>query len=434
MQVASPLLFVAAAVVLTAQAPPALQPPLKTTTTAVVIDLVAHDNHGQPVLDLTRDDFELKEDGVRQRIQLCTLIQAGAKATGQPAEAAPGVAPELARALPPPDAPAVTALLFDRLSPEVRPLAHRAALAYLDTLGQGRDYAGVFLADLDLHTFQPFTTDREALRTALDKVAMAAPSNLDPKALRAANGRVDLLDPSVSPTADAETAGSGAADPLQRQHVLEQMDPTDRMLAEMEWRLEQGYQRMLSESQGEATVAGLRDVIHAFGLAPGRKSIMYFSEGVTVTSRVKSLFDEVIEEANAANVTVYAIDAAGLRVHSEEAAAKRSIDVAGSQGVGDIDRDANQPFTRELERQEQVLSSRPAAAMGRLANETGGFLLDNTNNLAAGVARMEQERSSYYLLLYESTNPKHDGTYRDVDVKLKRRGIRIRARSGYIAR
>ncbi len=49
---------------------------------------------------------------------------------------------------------------------------------------------------------------------------------------------------------------------------------------------------------------------------------------------------------------------------------------------------------RRLERQEQMLTSRPTAVLGRLAKETGGFLLENTNDLGAGVARMKVERTT----------------------------------------
>ena len=42
-----------------------------------------------------------------------------------------------------------------------------------------------------------------------------------------------------------------------------------------------------------------------------------------------------------------------------------------------------------------MLSSRPTAILNRLARETGGFLLENTNDLGAGVARMQLERTTY---------------------------------------
>jgi hypothetical protein len=111
------------------------------------------------------------------------------------------------------------------------------------------------------------------------------------------------------------------------------------------------------------------------------------------------MFAALIQEANRNNVSFYTVDAAGLRVHSEEAQVARNVDLAGAQGLGDARRNSG-AWTKDLERQEQILSSRAGAVLGRLAMETGGFLLENTNDLAAGVARMQQDRSTYYLLGY----------------------------------
>jgi VWFA-related protein len=119
-------------------------------------------------------------------------------------------------------------------------------------------------------------------------------------------------------------------------------------------------------------------------------------------------------------------------VNSQEAAVGREVNVAGAQGIGDLTR-GNGPFTRDLERQEQVLSSPASAVLGRLATDTGGFLVANTNDLAAGVARMQRERTTYYLLAYQPTNATLDNTFRRVAVKVKRRNVSVRARPGYVA-
>ena len=428
-----------------AQGPLPPQTPLRAETTAVVIDVVAQDSHGRPVLDLSADEFELREGNVSQQIQQCILIHpnaAGGNDVQRPAAASSQAANAsalptaglqgAARRAPLPNTPSVTAILFDRLSAEVRPLARRAALSYIDTLEPSKDYAGVFLADLSMVTLQPFTNEGSLLRAGIDKAAMWAPSNLRIEGqLTATSTQAQQLDPTTSPTAGAESPG-GAVTPLERKHRLDAMNPGDHQLAVMELRMEEGYQRLLIELQGQGTVAGLRAVVDALALAPGRKSLLYFSEGIVVTARTKAFFEALIQQANRANVTVYAVDAAGLRVHSREAEVARNVAVAAAQGVGDVERDSG-PWTRDLEKQEQVLTSRPTAAMGRLAAETGGFLLDNTNDLAAGVTRMRLERLNYYLLLYESTNLRRDGTYRTVTVKVKRHGVRIRARAGYIA-
>jgi VWFA-related protein len=410
----------------------------KTTTAGVLIDVTVLDRNGQPILDLKPDEFELAEDGVNQHILSATLVR------GSAAQPAPAVS---AVAQPAPTAPAttaaeqgpgsvagpvVTAILFDRLSPEARPLAHKAALAYIATLSPASDYAGVFLADIALKTFQPFTTQQENLRRAIDQIASTAPTNLNPEAERArSRSNTQGLDPSAPVTAGAEYADNyvSVAD---REHRLANMAPDQRLLAELELRMEQSYGQFLAESEGQASLAGLRSVVDAMAALQGRKTILYFTENLPITSRLKPRFDALIGRANRANITVYPVDAAGLRVHSSEAELARKVNLAGAQSLGDATR-PDGPYTKELERQEQLLSSRPTASLGRLAKETGGFLLENTNDLAAGVARMKLERTTYYLLAYQSTNTALDGSFRRVSVKVKRSKATLRARSGYVA-
>ena len=165
-------------------------------------------------------------------------------------------------------------------------------------------------------------------------------------------------------------------------------------------------------------------------MLPGRKSILYFSEALPLTDAVKPKFEALIQEANRNNISFYAVDAAGLRVHSEEGRLARTVEVAGAQGIGDVQRDRG-AWTKDIERQSDLLSSQ--VSLGRLAKETGGFLIDNTNDLTTGVARMQQERTSYYLLGYEPRNTASDGKFRRVNVKVKRPRVTVRARPGYVA-
>jgi VWFA-related protein len=422
----------------------AQQPPVKTTTTGVVVDVTIVDGKGNPVLDLTPDEFELSEDGARQRIVSVTLVHGAlvrplnANEAGGLQAGGPPAAPESAARAGRPQAaftPSVTAILFDRLSPESRALARRAALAYVSTLTPPHDYAGVFLADLSLRTFQPFTNQQERLARAVDLVSATAPANTSPSA-EAESKRVYGLDPNLSPTAGAESAGGGFGTITEREHKLVEMqrlgDYSEWLMQQMELRMREGYQRVLAELDGQASLAGLTAVVSSFGALPGRKSILYFTENLPITDRLKPKFDALIGEANRANITVYPVDAAGLRVHSKDAELSRNVAVAGAKGLGDEQREQG-AWTKELEKQAEMLTSRPTAVLGRLAKETGGFLLENTNDLGAGVARMQQERTTYYLLAYQPTNTKLDGTFRKVSVKVKRPKVAVRARPGYLA-
>jgi VWFA-related protein len=436
---ARPIILFATLIAATGQTQPQPErPAVRTTTSGVIIDVSVVDSKGQPVLDLQPADFQLSEEGKSQRLVSVTLVKGGAAraladrpgatATADRNESVPSdVAAPLAGTT---SAPTVTAILFDKLSPETRPSARLAAHEYLSTLSSPGDYVGIFLADLNLVTFHPFTTDVKSLRRAIDRLAATAPANIDSEQFR--SRRASALDPNQPPTAGAESGSPGWVTAAERNRRVAEMDMVEKMMAMMELRMEQGYRQMLAEYSGQASIAGLRSIIEGLRALEGRKSVVYFTESLSITSQQKGKFETLIGEANRANVTFYPVDALGLRVHSEEAKLSRNVTLAGAQGIGDSQRDPG-PWTKELERQEQLLVSRLTAVLDRLAKETGGFLIENTNNLAAGVARMQQERTTYYLLGYEPTNATADGKFRRVTVKVNRRNVIVRARPGYLA-
>ena len=69
-----------------------------------------------------------------------------------------------------------------------------------------------------------------------------------------------------------------------------------------------------------------------------------------------------------------------------------------------------------------------------LADNTDGTSLINTNNIDGGLQRIVDDLSSYYLFGYYSTNTKLDGRFRNITVRVKRPGVRVRARRGYRGR
>jgi VWFA-related protein len=419
------------------------QPITRTTTTGVLIDVTVLDRKGQPVLDLRPEEFELSEEGKRQQITGVSLVHGGvsravagtAVAATQPSPSpvsAPAADAARAADAVPDDTPSVTAIIFDRLTNDMRPLAHRAARAHVASMSSPRDYTGVFLADTSLRTFASFTNNTDDLRAAVDRLGVTPAANVSPEAERATYSLVQTvpIDPNQPVTASAES-GAGWVNSAERQKHLESGGPQAALLL-MQLRMLETFRPLLEEFHGHASLAALRAVVGAMATLPGRKSILYFSEALPLTDAVKPKFEALIHEANRNNITFYAVDAAGLRVHSEEARVGRNVDVAGSQGIGDADRGSG-AWTKDIERQSDLLSSRPAAVLGRLAKETGGFLIDNTNDLTSGFARMQQERTTYYLVGYQPTNTAADGKFRRVSVKVKRPRVIVSARPGYVA-
>lgn len=422
----------------------AQQPPItRTTTTGVLIDVSVVDRQGRPVVDLRPEEFELEEDGKRQHITMVSLVHGGvSRAVAAPAGSAsrpspvPPAAPPTDAARPidalPDNSPIVTAIVFDRLTHEARGWAHRAALAHVASMSSPRDYAGVFLADTQLTAFARFTNNVETLRAAVDRLGGTPSTNVSPEAERASYSRaLGRVDPNSPVTPGAESA-IGWINPAERERYLQTADRAELVFRLMELRMFETFRPLLEEYHGQASLASLRAVVGSMAMLPGRKSILLFAESLPLTDTVKPKFEALIHEANRHNITFYAVDAAGLRVHSEEAKVARNVDLAGAQGLGDVQRGEG-AWTKDLERQSDVLSSRIALALGRLANETGGFVIDNTNNLTAGFARMQQERTTYYLLAYQPANAAADGKFRKVKVKVKRSGVTVRARPGYVA-
>ena len=68
-----------------------------------------------------------------------------------------------------------------------------------------------------------------------------------------------------------------------------------------------------------------------------------------------------------------------------------------------------------------------------MASETDGSPVVMTNDLVKGLDRVVDSLSAYYLLGYSSTNTKFDGAPRRIEVKIKRPGIVVKARRGYLA-
>jgi Ca-activated chloride channel family protein len=71
----------------------------------------------------------------------------------------------------------------------------------------------------------------------------------------------------------------------------------------------------------------------------------------------------------------------------------------------------------------------------RLAEETGGraFFPFEASELAADFQQIARELRSQYSLAYVSSNPAHDGTFRNILIEPLEKNMRVRAKAGYFA-
>jgi hypothetical protein len=71
------------------------------------------------------------------------------------------------------------------------------------------------------------------------------------------------------------------------------------------------------------------------------------------------------------------------------------------------------------------------ADIGAVAQATGGFLINNTNELAAALDHIEQDGSQYYSIAYHPTNRVYDGAFRKIHITVDPGNYRLRYRLGY---
>ena len=120
-------------------------------------------------------------------------------------------------------------------------------------------------------------------------------------------------------------------------------------------------------------------------------------------------FRTIVRQANRGNISFYPMDPRGLVVFDEDIDAK----------VGIIE--------------DSVRLNDRIESLREMADNTDGIAIVNTGNLNAGMQRIVQDVSSYYLIGYYSTR-EMDGKFHQLTVRVKRPpGVRVRARTGYLA-
>jgi VWFA-related protein len=128
-------------------------------------------------------------------------------------------------------------------------------------------------------------------------------------------------------------------------------------------------------------------------------------------------FRQILDEANRANASFYPIDPRGLAAFDTP---MMRTDVPGPP-----------PRVTSITVDRAMLTAR-LTSLRTLAEATDGLAIVDTNDLAGGFRRVVADLSSYYLLGYYSTG-KLDGKFHSISVRVKRPGVRIRARRGYLA-
>jgi VWFA-related protein len=390
------------------------QPVFPTAARLVTIDAVVLDRHGLPVKGLTRDDFQLTEDGEPQVITHFETVS---------------VPPVIGSSLPPTEAPAFTVssneaqptlaprcfvIVYDDM--HVAPLRAAAAREAVDSFLRREVRAGERVAVVVVGSGAWWTAEipegRADLLAFLDGQAPGHSTRVGD----------DMTDVEARRIAEDDDAGirEWVVERWVRQgrcqDLCELMSPCDPR---------EGRRACSDQVQAEALRRnelvrhGLQRTLGTMasamaGIAPerGRKSLVLVSEGFLFDPRIPA-YREVVQASLRANTAIHFLDVRGPR------SASPMSDVSQR---GDFD-DSLRASSEE--------SQLAAAGAEQVAEDSGGFAIRSGNDLSAGLARVAREAEAYYLLGYEPRPRPGRAGFRKVTVRVAREGVEVRARRGY---
>jgi VWFA-related protein len=431
-------LAIAAAPVVLAQqqpTPPELRRDVfRVDTEVVLLDVVARDKKGRTVRDLRPDEVEVYEDGIRQETGSFRFLDSRAigealeDAAEDPAATAPAaepVRPGESRHLN------LVTFLFDQLGPDGRSTARKAALSFLEIENRPDVYVSVFQVRDSLKLVQQFTTDRESVRAAV----LHATGEVDTQYTAATERLADEVDRSNALRDQVEAltaAGAGQATAGSAAQLGQAMALANMAINAL--RLTDTLQR---EQQGHSVLFAILALAKQQQALAGRKTILFFSEGIQSPPQLEHVLTTAISEANRANVSVYAVDARGLSTVSDSAAAKATLEEAVETSMRQQMTRGRNPVTREemliADTAESSLRMDTVATLEQLAESTGGMMISRTNDVRAGITRAVGDLRGYYEIAYSPVNRAFDGKFRKITLKVARPGVSVQTRSGYFA-
>jgi VWFA-related protein len=380
------------------------QPTFRAGINYVAVDVIVT-RRDAPVVDLTRDDFEVFEDGKPQPIEQFRMVRISTAATvgAAPPRQVRSRDDELTEASRE-DVRIFAILLDDYHTRKATALSVKEPLTkFLETQLAPNDLVAVF---------SPLTPVSEILFTNNHASLVSAVNRFE--------GR--------------------------------KFDYTPRN------RFEEEYARYptneVERIRNEVVMDALSAVAIRMGsMRQGRKSIIYVSEGLTVglplqmqrqnaqnpidpvqaaiasavqdspqqqtnETFAEAILDqrmrEVFRDVNRNNASIYALDPRGLAVFEYDIDA-----VPGGAAI------SLQTDRRSLQATQDTLRM--------MSEQTDGRAIVNRNSLDQGLAQIVRDSSFYYLLGYNSTQAQSDGKFHEIKVRVKRSGVDVRARKGYWA-
>jgi len=363
---------------------------IQVSSELVLVNVVAHDKKGNLVRDLKKGDFTLLEDGKKQEIATFDFEKVDELATAGPAEAAvSGVAGGALLSARKQAEPSLDArdrrlilLFFDfsAMDPEQIDRSVDAAKKFVDTKMQPADLMALVSLATNMRVDLDFTDDKTKLLAALTAFHSGQGQGFENGSTGSAEGA-------------AETSGAFSA------------DDTD-----------------FNTFNADRKLLALQSLMQALGKLPQKKSLIYFSNGISQSGADnQSALRATTAAAVKANVSIYSLDIRGLQAfppggEAQSASLHGQSAYSGQSVLNDLSGNAASQET-----------------LATLSSDTGGKAFFDSNDFSGVFSQVQKDSSAYYVLGFTSNNPLKDGRFRRLKVQVNRTDLKLDFRAGYYA-
>ncbi|MEW6206945.1 MAG: VWA domain-containing protein [Acidobacteriota bacterium] len=415
---------------------PVDEKPIRISTQLVQWDVVVTDKDGRVVEGLTRDDFELYEEGRKQVVSFFEFVDAvkgrrqedpKASDTARPADKGEDIAEA--------DVKRIIAFVVDDLTIRLEDLVNvRGMLTrFVNEQMTDNDLVAIVRAVGGKGLTQQLTSNKQLLHRAIASLTVTTHplSSTNPSPSADMSGRETRVIGTPTPLGDTEADIEDLESNLLDNNVRDFANNVDDTV---------------KVTRALMTLGTASFIIESLKQLPGRKSLVLVSGGMPVLSTdtstsgidITSLINRLTDRATRAGVAVHTMDVRGLI-----ADVARFTDTPGKSAIptdlGTLNSSMSNvrpPSTRgPNEKLFGPSTVEDQLGLRALASGTGGIAVLNKNDFSSGLDKIITASQGYYILAYTPTDANFDGKFRKIEVKLKRGGgYRLYARKGYIAK
>jgi VWFA-related protein len=394
---------------------------IRVTSNYVNLDVMVKDKKGKAITDLKEEDFTVTENGAPQKIEFFDAALVNGNVAGQPTIVPGQREPGRPNSFP----RNIISLVLDGQTTEAGNLKHvrEGIIKYIRERVSDDDSVALFLISGSLELLQPFTQDKAKIISAVENAYSGSTVSKTSEQRGISENIATIRDQLAgAPTGPVTTAagGSAAAQAMIARRVLEQYVQ---------------LRSALSTQQTRPILAGLAAICEGLRTVPGKKTLVVFSQGFVAPEALDWQVQSTIDIANRANVAIYIIDSTGLTGGTPQSGAlvpsSALSAISAATGQENRIRAGAGESVFDITRQEGL--NRQQDLLYRISGDTGGQFIKNTNDIAAGLDRIDSEIRSRYTLTYRSTDPNFDGSFRKIKIAVRRPDANVVARPGYYA-